>query len=150
MEVGEESLMGVWWWPRQNPVEGWNESIIGTGFWYLHEATHAPTDVLGNEADIMDNQIDVFGKSFLGLTIACARCHDHKFDAITTADYYALTAYLQSSCRQEHPLDLSGKRAAANREINRLRGRGARSGLADVVGGGGAPHHLDEWTRNGE
>ncbi|HBV64887.1 MAG TPA: hypothetical protein DEF45_17905 [Rhodopirellula sp.] len=110
--------------PRQNPEEGWNESIIGTGFWYLHEATHAPTDVLGNEADIMDNQIDVFGKSFLGLTIACARCHDHKFDAITTADYYALTAYLQSSCRQEYPLDLSGKRAAANREINRLRGRG--------------------------
>ena len=55
--------------PRTNPEEGWNESIIGTGFWYLHEATHAPTDVLGNEADIMDNQIDVFGKSFLGLTM---------------------------------------------------------------------------------
>ena len=35
--------------PRRNPDEGWNESIIGTGFWYLHEATHAPTDVLGNE-----------------------------------------------------------------------------------------------------
>ena len=107
--------------PRQNPEGGWNESIIGTGFWYLHEATHAPTDVLGNEADIMDNQIDVFGKSFLGLTIACARCHDHKFDAITTADYYALTAYLQSSCRQEYPLDPAGKHAAANREIDRLR-----------------------------
>jgi hypothetical protein len=107
--------------PRKNPEEGWNESIIGTGFWYLHEATHAPTDVLGNEADIMDNQIDVFGKSFLGLTIACARCHDHKFDAITTADYYALTAYLQSSCRQEYPLDPLGKRAASTREINRLR-----------------------------
>lgn len=107
--------------PRQNPEEGWNESIIGTGFWYLHEATHAPTDVLGNEADIMDNQIDVFGKSFLGLTIACARCHDHKFDAITTADYYALTAYLQSSCRQEYSLDPSGKRAAASLEMNRLR-----------------------------
>lgn len=107
--------------PRTNPEEGWNESIIGTGFWYLHEATHAPTDVLGNEADIMDNQIDVFGKSFLGLTIACARCHDHKFDAITTADYYALSAYLQSSCRQEYPLDPSGERSAKTRGINRLR-----------------------------
>jgi len=111
--------------PRRNPDEGWNESIIGTGFWYLHEATHAPTDVLGNEADIMDNQIDVFGKTFLGLTIACARCHDHKFDAITTADYYALTAYLQSSCRQEYPLDPSGKRLQATREINRLRNAAA-------------------------
>jgi hypothetical protein len=107
--------------PRTNPEGGWNESIIGTGFWYLHEATHAPTDVLGNEADIMDNQIDVFGKSFLGLTIACARCHDHKFDAITTADYYALSAYLQSSCRQEYPLDASGEREPTTREINRLR-----------------------------
>ncbi len=107
--------------PRQNPEEGWNESIIGTGFWYLHEATHAPTDVLGNEADIMDNQIDVFGKAFLGLTIACARCHDHKFDAITTADYYALSAYLQSSCRQEYPLDPSGKRLEATQAIHRLR-----------------------------
>ena len=107
--------------PRQNPDEGWNESIIGTGFWYLHEATHAPTDVLGNEADIMDNQIDVFGKTFLGLTIACARCHDHKFDAITTADYYALSAFLQSSCRQEYPLDPSGKRIEATQEIDRLR-----------------------------
>ncbi|MFK8112204.1 MAG: DUF1549 and DUF1553 domain-containing protein, partial [Rubripirellula sp.] len=91
--------------PRRNPDNQVNQSIIATGFWYLHEATHAPTDVLGNEADIMDNQIDVFGKAFLGLTIACARCHDHKFDAISTADYYALSAYLQSSCRQEVPLD---------------------------------------------
>lgn len=107
--------------PRRNPEHGWNESIIGTGFWYLHEATHAPTDVLGNEADIMDNQIDVFGKTFVGLTIACARCHDHKFDAITTADYYALSAYLQSSCRQEYPIDVDSKRQTTTSEINRLR-----------------------------
>ncbi|TWU04334.1 PSD1 and planctomycete cytochrome C domain-containing protein [Stieleria varia] len=91
--------------PRRHPTDDFNESIIGTGFWYLHEATHAPTNVLQNEADIMANQIDVFGKAFLGLTIACAQCHDHKFDAISTADYYALTGYLHSSCRQLYPLD---------------------------------------------
>ena len=95
--------------PRLNPTEQFNESVIGTGFWYLHEATHAPTDVLTNEADIIDNQLDVFGKTFLGLTVACARCHDHKFDAISTADYYALSAFIQSSCRQSYPLD-SGKK----------------------------------------
>ena len=44
----------------------------------------------------------------MGLTVACARCHDHKFDAISTADYYALSGYLQSSCRQVHPLDPNG------------------------------------------
>ncbi|NND99141.1 MAG: DUF1553 domain-containing protein, partial [Pirellulaceae bacterium] len=95
--------------PRRHPQQKYNEAIIGTGFWYLHEATHAPTDVLTNEADIIDNQLDVFGKAFLGLTVACARCHDHKFDAISTADYYALSAYIQSSCRQLYPLD-PGKR----------------------------------------
>ena len=91
--------------PRRHPEQAFNESVLGTGFWYLYEATHAPTDVLADEADHMDNQLDVFGKAFLGLTVACARCHDHKFDAISTEDYYALTGYLQSSARTEVPID---------------------------------------------
>ncbi len=41
--------------------------------------------------------IDVMSKTFLGVTVACARCHDHKFDAISTADYYSLSGFLQSS-----------------------------------------------------
>ena len=107
--------------PRRHPTQNYNESIIGTGFWYFHEATHAPTDVLTNEADITDNQLDVFGKAFLGLTVACARCHDHKFDAISTADYYALSAYLQSSCRQNYPLDPNGRIASAVDKLKALR-----------------------------
>ncbi|MEM9018020.1 MAG: DUF1549 domain-containing protein, partial [Verrucomicrobiota bacterium] len=103
--------------PRRHPDKAFNESVLGTAFWYLHEATHAPTDVLANESDIMDNQIDVFGKSFLGLTISCARCHDHKFDAISTADYYALTAYLHGSARQEIPLDVDRAREKAVAEL---------------------------------
>ncbi|MCH1496766.1 MAG: DUF1549 domain-containing protein, partial [Rubripirellula sp.] len=103
--------------PRLHPQEHFNESVIGTGFWYLHEATHAPTDVLGNEAGIIDNQIDVFGKAFLGLTVACARCHDHKFDAISTKDYYSLSAYIQSSSRQEYDLDVNQERKNARDTI---------------------------------
>ena len=83
--------------PRLHPTEGWNESILGTGFWYLGEAVHSPVDIRKDETDRQDNAIDVLGKAFLGLTIACARCHDHKFDAISTADYYALAGFLQSS-----------------------------------------------------
>ena len=45
----------------------------------------------------IDNQIDVMSKAFLGLTVACARCHDHKFDPIASRDYYALAGYLRSS-----------------------------------------------------
>ncbi len=77
--------------------QGWNESIIGTGFWFLGEWVHSPVDIRADEADRMENMIDVMSKSFLGLTVACARCHDHKFDAISTKDFYALQGYLQSS-----------------------------------------------------
>ncbi|NLT69181.1 MAG: DUF1549 domain-containing protein, partial [Verrucomicrobiaceae bacterium] len=94
--------------PRRHPREDFNESVLGTGFWYLHEATHGPTDVLADEADHQANQIDVYSKAFLGLTVSCARCHDHKFDAISTADYYALTGYLHSSVRTERSMDPGG------------------------------------------
>lgn len=86
--------------PRRHPTEGYNESVIATGFWFLCEDKHAPVDVKGEEAAKIDNQIDVFSKAFLGMTVACARCHDHKFDAISMADYYALSGFLQSSRRQ--------------------------------------------------
>ncbi len=84
--------------PRLNE-KGFNDSVRGTGFWWLGEAVHAPVDVRQDEADRIDNQIDVMGKAFLGMTIGCARCHDHKFDAISTKDYYALTGFMQSSRR---------------------------------------------------
>ena len=44
----------------------------------------------GNQHDVIDDRIDVVTRTFLGLTVSCARCHDHKFDPIPTADYYAL------------------------------------------------------------
>ena len=107
--------------PRQHPGEDYNESVIATGFWYFHDATHAPTDVLEDEAGHLDSQLDVFGKAFQGLTIACARCHDHKFDAISTADYYALTGYIQGSCRTEVPLDPGRQIELAAAHQNELR-----------------------------
>jgi hypothetical protein len=82
--------------PRLHPAQGFNESLVGTGFWFLGEQVHSPVDLRQDQADRLDNQIDVLGKTFLGLTIACARCHDHKFDAISTRDYYALSGFLQS------------------------------------------------------
>lgn len=84
--------------PRLHPTEKFNESILGTGFWFFGEWVHSPVDIRKDETDRFDNMIDVFGKSFLGVTISCARCHDHKFDAISQKDYYALFGFLQSSC----------------------------------------------------
>ncbi len=86
--------------PRRSPRDATNESIIGTGFWWFAQGKQSPVDIRAEQCDTIDNQIDVLGKAFLGLTIACARCHDHKFDPIRTQDYYALAGFLRSSRRQ--------------------------------------------------
>jgi len=114
--------------PRLHPDSKFNESIIGTGFWYFHEAVHAPTDPKVDNADRMENQLDVFGKTFLGLTIGCARCHDHKFDAISEKDYYSLAAYMQGSARQEYPLDVGAKREEISEQLLSL----AKEGFLSV------------------
>ena len=83
--------------PRLHPSRKFNESVLGTGFWFLGEWVHSPVDIRKDESDRFDNMLDVMSKTFLGVTVACARCHDHKFDAISTADYYSLSGFLQSS-----------------------------------------------------
>ncbi len=119
--------------PRRHPKSGINESIIATGFWYLCEDKHAPVDVKLEEALRVDNQIDVFGKTFLGLTISCARCHDHKFDPITAEDYYALSGFLQSSRRRVEWLDPNGEQARLVGEIQSSRQK-AEQTLSEEIG----------------
>lgn len=106
--------------PRLHPTEHYNESIIGTGFWFLHEDKHAPVDVEYDEAVKIDNQIDVFSRTFMGLTVACARCHDHKFDAISTKDYYSLFGILQSTRRRTGWLDPGQKIASTVGKLKHL------------------------------
>ncbi len=91
--------------PRRHPTEKFNESILGTSFFYLGEGKHSPVDIRADECERVDNQVDVLGKTFLGLTMGCARCHDHKFDPIRAADYYALCGYIQSSRYSETYVD---------------------------------------------
>ena len=57
----------------------------------------AETDKEQSRLDIVDDQIDVTVGRFLGLTVGCARCHDHKFDAIRTTDYYALAGIFRGT-----------------------------------------------------
>ncbi len=70
---------------------------IAAGFLMIGPKALAETDKEQSRLDIVDDQIDVTGRALLGLTLACARCHDHKFDAIRTADYYALAGIFRST-----------------------------------------------------
>ena len=58
---------------------------------------------MGNPHDIIDDRIDVVTRGLMGLTVTCARCHDHKFDPIPTADYYSLYGVFASSIEPPVP-----------------------------------------------
>lgn len=83
--------------PRLNDSLGINESLIGTAHWRMVFHGFAPTDALDEKVRFTDDAINVFSKAFMGLTVSCARCHDHKFDPISQADYYALFGVLAST-----------------------------------------------------
>jgi len=91
--------------PRTWAETGLNESVTGTGFYWLGQQVHSPVDIEMNKLDMIDNQIDVLSKTFLGMTVSCARCHDHKFDAISTKDFYSFYGALSSSRYHEAAID---------------------------------------------
>jgi len=107
--------------PRRHPTEGFNESILATGFFWMGEGKQTPIDPRQQQGDGIDSQLDVLGKAFLAQTIACARCHDHKFDAISTRDYYALAGYLKSSRYQQAFLDPPERIAKRARQLAALK-----------------------------
>ena len=109
--------------PRIHPVDGSNESLIGTGFYWFGQQVHSPVDIRLYQAEMVDNQIDVFSKTFLGLTVACARCHDHKFDAITTRDFYSLFGVFTSSRYSQSPIDPPERSADVLNEMREVKSR---------------------------
>lgn len=92
-----EQLAGDLLEPRTSPQSGLNEALAGPGFIYLTDGQHGPPDIHGDEARKFDTIIAATGVTFQGLTLACAKCHDHKFDAITAKDYYSFYGMLRSS-----------------------------------------------------
>jgi hypothetical protein len=70
-----------------------------------HKDQRLSADVIGGfMTDDWDERVDAVSRGVLGLTVACARCHDHKFDPITTKDYYGLVGVFASTMRVERPL----------------------------------------------
>jgi hypothetical protein len=100
--------------PRVDTKEGVNESRIGPGHFRLIEHGFQPLDTADEQLKNVDNQIDMVSKTFLGLTVSCARCHDHKFDAISQADFYALYGIFASTRPAQVAID-SADRLNQNR-----------------------------------
>ena len=81
----------------EDPAQIDADALVATGM--LAIADFVPGDVNKDQmiADYVNDQVDVVGRAILGMTIACARCHDHKFDPISTHDYYALAGIFFST-----------------------------------------------------
>jgi len=130
--------------PSNNETEK-AEKMVATGFLAVGAKSHATQNRQQFQLDVADEQIDAMGQAMLGLTIACARCHDHKFDPIPTKDYYALAGIFMSTetlfgtaagiqARQSAPLATLPKEAdvplgptLSKREVDTLKER-----LADL------------------
>jgi cytochrome c553 len=84
--------------PPVNPADSINRrGIVATGFLALGPKALAQQDKKKMIYDVYDEQVDVLSKAFLGITVACARCHDHKFDPIRTRDYYSMVGIFAST-----------------------------------------------------
>jgi hypothetical protein len=82
--------------PAASPQER-RENLIATGFIVLGDVDINAIDKLKMEHDFVDSQVSKVGTAFLGMTLGCVRCHDHKFDAIGQQDYYALAGMFRST-----------------------------------------------------
>jgi len=79
-----------------------SDSLTATGFLAIAAKMLAEDDPVKMQMDIIDEQIDTLGKAVLGMTFGCARCHDHKFDPISTADYYRMAGIFKSTKTMEN------------------------------------------------
>ena len=80
------------------------DHLVALGFFGLGAQYYKNSDKAKAAADELDDRVDTLTRGFLGLTVSCARCHDHKFDAIPTQDYYSLAGIFGSSKLHNAPL----------------------------------------------
>ena len=85
------------------------DRVTATGFLTLGMRILNEKDPLKKRADIVDEQIDTLGRAILGLTLGCARCHDHKFDPVSNSDYYALAGIFHSTDLKNRTLKQAAK-----------------------------------------
>ena len=123
--------------------------LFGMGPWQYGNSIPAEA-----RADERDDRVDVLTRGFLGLTVACARCHDHKYDPITMEDYYSLAGVFRNSAYREYPLisesDLAAyekkkkKLGEVESELNKILSKQSRE-LSERLAGETAKYLLAAW-----
>ncbi len=116
--------------PRINEELGINESAIGPAHFRMVPHGFGVTDAYDEQITFTDNQIDVLTKAMLGLTVSCARCHDHKFDPISQKDFYRLYGVMVSNRASSVLID-SQEKLVKNKAAIRALKRDIRQSFAD-------------------
>ncbi|WP_166825198.1 DUF1549 domain-containing protein [Thalassoroseus pseudoceratinae] len=116
--------------PRLNRELQLNESAIGPAHLRMVPHGFGVTDAYGEQITFTDNQIDVISKAMLGVTVSCARCHNHKFDPISQKDFYRLFGVMISSRPSTVLIDTPAKLATNKDEITELK-KSIRQNLSD-------------------
>lgn len=80
------------------------DHLVALGFFGLGAQYYKNSDAAKAAADELDDRVDTLSRGFLGLTVSCARCHDHKFDPVPTQDYYSIAGIFHSSKLYNAPL----------------------------------------------
>lgn len=113
--AGDEWAATQGWSPEQEPAR-WRDAIVATGFLRLHQWDDEPASSEQAELDDADDVLVTLSSAFLGLTVGCARCHDHKYDPLSQRDYYSLLAFLRGIDPYGQPITGGGSRGTGRIE----------------------------------
>lgn len=95
-QVAGDELAEHEWGAADSLSDAARQAIVATGFHRLHVWDDEPDSTAAAEYDDLDDVLSTTGTAFLGLTVGCARCHDHKYDPLAQRDYYSLLAFIRS------------------------------------------------------
>jgi hypothetical protein len=108
--------------PRINAALELQENLIGPMFYHLGEHRHGSSLAFnGIHQEMIHNKIDAFSKAFLATTVACSRCHNHKLEAVSQRDYYALAALLMTPRWTTREIDAPSRDARQIEQLKTLR-----------------------------
>lgn len=93
------------------------DALIATGFLRHYPDEYNAVNLEQRRQEILNDITDTTGQAFLGITLGCAKCHDHKFDPIEQKDYYRIQAFFAGWKEIESPLLPSGQRAAHEQKV---------------------------------